>query len=335
MTPLFVSATDESYSMIMQLTTEEFVKRAKAMHGGEYDYSKAQYSSMSVKVCIICPEHGEFWQKPSNHLRGQKCPKCANKNRGKHSRKDQEYYLNRAIAVHGNKYDYSQSEFNTTRDAITIICPIHGSFEQNLGQHLTGRGCPKCANEANKSLVHGIGINDLQTGEYPSKCYEIWAGMLYRCYKSDWRVYSDVQVCDEWHTFSNFKAWFENPENGYREGYHLDKDILVKKNRIYSPETCCFVPSAINGLLVGCNNKQRNKTIGVRLESPGSYLAQITKHHKAYRIGLFPTEEEAFSAYKREKEAYICEIAKKFYKEGAITEKVYAALLNYEVEICD
>lgn len=316
-------------------TQDEIIARFREVHGDNYDYSKVTFKTVCDKVCIVCPEHGDFWQKPSMHIRGQKCPKCANKDRSLSKQKDKSYYLNRVIVVHGNKYDYSQSDFKASKDIITIICPIHGAFKQKLGQHLMGRGCPKCANEANKSLVHGIGINDMQKDEYTPKCYEIWAGMLYRCYKSSWRVYSDVQVCEEWHTFSNFKKWFESPENGYREGYHLDKDILVKRNRIYSPDTCCFVPLEINCLLVGCNNKQRNKTIGVRLESTGSYIAHITKHHKSYRIGSFPTEDEAFSAYKREKEAYIREVAQKYYKEGAITERVYTALLNYEVEICD
>ena len=106
-----------------RLTTEEFIKRAKEVHGDKYDYSKVEYIKANIKVCIICPIHGEFWQSPYSHTKQKEgCPLCANINRNKKRKLTTEEFIKRAKEVHGDKYDYSKVEYI---DNHTKVCIIH------------------------------------------------------------------------------------------------------------------------------------------------------------------------------------------------------------------
>ena len=120
-------------------TTDDFIKKAREVHGDKYDYSKVNYVKNSTKVCIICPEHGEFWQIPSNHLKGFGCPKCTNN----HHYTTEEWIQN-AKEVHGDRYDYSKVNYTNRKAKVCIICPEHGEFWQRGGDHLNGQGCPGC-----------------------------------------------------------------------------------------------------------------------------------------------------------------------------------------------
>ena len=125
--------------------TEKFVIKARKVHGDKYDYSKAEYVDSTTKVCIICPEHGEFWQKPNNHLSGQGCPECCINNRANRKRLTLESFIERSQEIHGNKYDYSKVKYINNSTKVCIICPIHGEFLQTPGKHLIGQGCPICS----------------------------------------------------------------------------------------------------------------------------------------------------------------------------------------------
>ena len=128
-----------------QLTTEEFIRRAKEVHGDKYDYSKVEYVNKSTKVKIICPIHGEFEQIPDNHLHGHGCHKCVNC-----KQLTTEEFIHRAKEVHGDKYDYSKVEYINSHTKVKIICPIHGEFEQEPNSHLEGKGCPNCYHKTKK-----------------------------------------------------------------------------------------------------------------------------------------------------------------------------------------
>lgn len=121
-----------------KLTTEEFVQKSREVHGDKYDYSKVDYKSGKDKVCIICPTHGEFYQAPSNHLRGQGCFGCSN------SVPTTKEFIKRAKEIHGSRYDYSKVDYKGNKTKITITCPVHGNFEQQPANHLHGQGCPTC-----------------------------------------------------------------------------------------------------------------------------------------------------------------------------------------------
>lgn len=130
-----------------KLTTEEFIQKAKDVHGDKYDYSQSIYINQKTKVDIICPEHGIFKQTPDGHLRGQGCPKCKANKTSSRCRKSYDEFVRDARNVHGDKYDYSKFNYVNSITKGIIICPKHGEFEQTPPNHLSGKGCPECAKE--------------------------------------------------------------------------------------------------------------------------------------------------------------------------------------------
>ena len=109
-----------------KLTTEEFITKAKAIHGNRYDYSKVEYVNNHTPVKIVCPIHGVFEQRPNNHLHNNDCPKCARATQSARQAMSQEVWIERAKRIHQNKYDYSKVEYVNNHTPISIICPIHG-----------------------------------------------------------------------------------------------------------------------------------------------------------------------------------------------------------------
>lgn len=124
----------------LRLTNEEFIKKAKIIHGNEYDYSKVECKGNKTKVCIICPKHGEWWVSPNNHLRGSRCPSCFGT--PKHTKDE---FIEKANLIHNKKYDYSKVNYDGLQKKVCIICPNHGIFWQRAEIHLKGAGCPKCS----------------------------------------------------------------------------------------------------------------------------------------------------------------------------------------------
>ena len=118
-------------------STETFLERAKLRHKDRYDYSKVEYVHSRQPVIIGCAIHGDFLQTPTNHLNCNGCPKCARE-------VTNEMYLQKVHAVHGDKYDYSKVVYTRSCKPITIICSIHGEFEQTAAGHLSSQGCPHC-----------------------------------------------------------------------------------------------------------------------------------------------------------------------------------------------
>jgi predicted nucleic acid-binding Zn-ribbon protein len=127
-----------------RLTKEEFIEKARKIHGNFYDYSKVDYINNKTKVTIICPIHGKFEQSPNNHLKGQGCPKCGIQKNALSRTLTAKEFVEKAKEVHQNKYDYSKVDYINNHTKVEIICPIHGSFWQQPKNHLVGKGCPKC-----------------------------------------------------------------------------------------------------------------------------------------------------------------------------------------------
>jgi very-short-patch-repair endonuclease len=126
------------------ITKENFIKKSNQIHGFKYDYSKVNYNKVTDKVCIICPEHGEFWQEARQHYKGQGCPKCSIEKRSRNKRGDTESFIKKAKEIYGNKYEYSKVEYVNSQKNIIIICPEHGEFQKRPDTFLQGHGCPKC-----------------------------------------------------------------------------------------------------------------------------------------------------------------------------------------------
>lgn len=132
--------------MAKKLTTQEFIFRAQEVHKQKYDYSQVTYTGCQKKIKIKCNKCGlTFEQFPTNHLKGQGCPKCGREQASKNRKLTLEEFTEKAHRVHGNKYDYSKVVYINSQDKVTIICPIHGEFQQKATMHLHGNGCPECA----------------------------------------------------------------------------------------------------------------------------------------------------------------------------------------------
>lgn len=131
----------------------KFVEKAIGIHGDKYDYSKVEYAGSKVKVCIICPEHGEFMQRPDHHLSGHGCPPCGIREQQNSRTKTNETFIKDATEKHKGRYDYSKANYTKVNEKVCIICPVHGEFWQTPNGHLRGQGCPKCNGIVNKPLV--------------------------------------------------------------------------------------------------------------------------------------------------------------------------------------
>lgn len=189
--------------------------------------------------------------------------------------------------------------------------------------------------EYNINLLSKNNREYLGIGEYNSKhkSYSIWKAMLQRCYNESFLKirpsYIGCSVVDEWHNFQIFAKWYED---NYIEGFVLDKDILFKNNKIYGPDTCCFVPSQINQLFTKTNKLRGELPIGVCFNG-NNYLTRLKKFGKQINLGTYKTIQEAFDIYKIQKEIYIREVAEIW--KDKIPNNVYQALMNYNVEITD
>ena len=178
------------------------------------------------------------------------------------------------------------------------------------------------------------------------KEYKTWAGILQRCFDSKKKIelptYKEATICDEWLLYENFYEWLHNQENFDKwlngDKWNIDKDIIVKGNKLYSPETCCLVPGYVNIIFTKRNNYRGDYPIGVyKPKNSNKYKARchVGTGEKDRTIGYFNTCEEAFNAYKNVKEKYIKEVAQEEYKLGNITKACYEAMMKYEVEITD
>jgi hypothetical protein len=143
----------ETLANSMRLSSEEFIAKAQEVHGSKYDYSWVDYKSAKEKVTIKCPKHGEFEQIPSGHLYGG-CVQCANEQTGLAQRRTTENFISDAIKIHGELYDYTETEYSTALDKVKIICRTHGVFHQSPRAHIRGSMCPQC------SYGKGVGTYD-------------------------------------------------------------------------------------------------------------------------------------------------------------------------------
>lgn len=134
-------------------TTETFVIKAVAVHGNQYDYTKVNYIDSITPVQMVCPEHGEFWQVPNRHIQGSGCIFCAIESRAALRTKSTNDFIELAIKVHGNRYDYSKTQYTGYDLPLTIICPVHGDFQQVAGYHTGGNGCPQCNLSSGESAI--------------------------------------------------------------------------------------------------------------------------------------------------------------------------------------
>lgn len=157
---------------------ENFIIKSLSIHGeGKYNYSKVEYINNRTKVIIICPIHGEFLQTPNNHLRRKGCPKCYKESRTTST----EQFIEKSIKVHGEgRYNYSLVDYINPKTKVNIICSTHNlPFEQTPSDHLSGCGCPKCANDATRIRNNIKFENRYNTATlYLLKCFNVGEAFL-------------------------------------------------------------------------------------------------------------------------------------------------------------
>lgn len=133
---------------------EEVVNEFTLIHGNKYDYSQVKYISALTPVKIICPKHGSFLMKPSEHLQGKGCRKCGYIRNSINFRGTTESFISKTKEIHGDKYIYDLVEYNTAKTPVNIICPIHGVFSQTPSEHLNGSGCPICKTSHGERIIN-------------------------------------------------------------------------------------------------------------------------------------------------------------------------------------
>lgn len=191
--------------------------------------------------------------------------------------------------------------------------------------------------------IHGEGV--YCKGVYPAyikrtatKEYTLWKCMLRRCYDKAYQKihpsYIGCEVSENFKNFQYFAEWCQSQVGFGKEGFQLDKDILIKGNKVYSEDTCCFVPKDLNVILLNRKSLRGNNPVGVYFsKKTNNFQAYIGKQNKKYHLGTFLTEEGAFMAYKKEKEQYIREVTETY--KDIIDVRVYDALLEWEIGIND
>lgn len=190
-------------------------------------------------------------------------------------------------------------------------------------------------------VFHGrgyMGIGDFTSKN--NKAYSVWSALLTRSYNKNFvkvqPTYEGVEVCEEWYNFQNFAHWFHG-QKGFNmlddkgNKFQLDKDILGKGSKTYSPQNCCFVPQEINNLFTRSKSRTTNLPRGVTL------ISKLKKYKAAFGdkkyLGAYDTPEEAFEVYKKAKEAHLKDLAEKW--KDKIDNRAYQALISYEVNITD
>ena len=191
--------------------------------------------------------------------------------------------------------------------------------------------------------VYGVGITGTK---YPSKVngvhtkeYKLWTHMLQRCYSDSFKkkrpTYEGCGVSDNFKSYEYFYEWCHNQVGFSNKDWQLDKDLLIRGNKIYSESTCIFIPSEINSLLINCTASRGKHLIGVYWsKTANAFVSRVSRNKGgSEHLGYFKTEIEAFRAYKQAKETFVKEQAEKW--KGKIDERAYNALMNYTVEITD
>jgi hypothetical protein len=248
---------------------------------------------------------------------------------------------NRIGQVRKNKFGSLMEvvEYNDCKD-IWVKFLDNGNKVHTLWKHFLS-GSVKSVHD---KTVHGVGY--IGEGIYKPSLngkkiiqYKIWADMIRRCYNDNYHknqpTYKDCSVSDEWHNFQNFAAWYD--KNYYEiedQRICLDKDILVKGNKVYSPDTCVFVPQVINNLFVKKDASRGSLPIGVSFDNKiKKYISHCNYQGKTVHLGCYDTVNDAFLAYKEAKEELIKQTANEY--KNKIPDNLFVAMLKYEVHIND
>lgn len=180
----------------------------------------------------------------------------------------------------------------------------------------------------------GVGPHAASVKRTLTREYKVWIGMFQRAYDEKLHKkhpsYKDVSVCEEWHNFQTFAEWMKKQANAHKDGFHLDKDLMILGNRIYSPDACSFVPALINSIITDCHRSRGHLPVGVVYKARDrKFYAQMNIEGVMRHIGSYDTPEKAFLAYKSRRENRIRLLADGH--RHLINDEVYNTLSNWTV----
>jgi hypothetical protein len=204
---------------------KKFIERSNKTHNNKYDYSKVDYKNIHTKVIITCPEHGDFSQSPNSHQRGHGCIECS----GTKQRTTKEF-IDESKIIHGDTYDYSKVDYSSLKNRVTIVCSIHGEFEQYPSSHLKGHGCEKCGFK----LISDV--KSFSKKEFIEKSKKIH-GDKYNYDKVDYKtmVIDVIIVCKEHGDFTQ-QPYIHSVGSGCPQcstgGFHINKQSIFYIRKI-------------------------------------------------------------------------------------------------------
>ncbi len=259
------------------------------------------------------------------------------------SYKDLDYIISNKIPLKSNSCnDFIILSYKNSYEVLVKFLDTDTKAVVRLGHIRNGN-----VRDKNAPSVYNIGVvgnkYPVWEGGTRTKEYAHWLGMLTRCYNEGYQsrqvTYKGCSVIGSFIYYEQFYEWCQeqvgyNSNDGKGISFHLDKDLLIKGNKVYSEDTCVFLPKEINNVLLTSKSSRGEYPIGVSYdESLRSYKASLSVHGKLRNVGRYSTIDMAFNAYKKAKELYIKELAEKW--KGKIDERAYEALMNYQVEIAD
>lgn len=230
-------------------------------------------------------------------------------------------------------------EYNNTKD---IVVEFQDDYKAHVHTAYREFQSGSVKNPYYTEVYHIGMIGNKYNSQTPE--YKLWSTVLMRCFDQEFKkrepTYTDVTCCDEWLLFENFYEWLHSQPNFDKwlnnKEWAIDKDILFKGNKIYSPETCCLVPRSVNSLFIKRTRYRGELPIGV-IQHYNKFRARCenTLIGKRVHLGLYNTSQEAFDAYKQYKENLIKDVAQIEFDQNNITKQCYHAMMNYIVEITD
>ena len=241
----------------------------------------------------------------------------------------QDHYYRNLYPLNQEQYRIVKNHFNSTGDdSEKFILQVMNDIKYKPDDW--SRRCME-------PVMCGIGYRGSENVDCKSESYLKWHDMINRCYNAKFHErqpqYKGCTVCEEWLNYSNFKVWYDKDKIAGMS-LDLDKDILFKGNKVYSPETCCFVPHAINTLFLNGKKNRGGLPLGVHFDkSKGKYRAEMSFMGRQVKLGTFGTAEAAFARYKEYKEDFIQDMAGQYREE--IPDRVYKAMVGWEVAIDD
>lgn len=218
----------KSQSEVKTKTKEDFIKQAISIHGNKYDYSKVDYKNGKYHVIITCHKHGDFKQSPNNHTHsgsGRGCPECGKLTAYSKTNMNTKEFVEKAVLVHGNKYDYSKTIYKRHNIELGIICNKHSIFYQKPTNHLSGNGCPLCGVISSKKQKQynppGWNVTNWQRAGEKSKNFDSFKVYIIKCWNDNEEFYKIGR------TFLKTRSRFR----GFPYNYEILKEIIFDNAR--------------------------------------------------------------------------------------------------------